>query len=248
MEHPTHDRRTQTLVKIQFGDIITEMRGSIGGVTYSNNAAGDYRKLKRGPGRVRSIYQSPIREIFGYLTHYWTDDLSAPQRTAWDTYAAGTTFYDSLGETYHASGFNMFLRTNTLLVRIGETIIETAPATGGHGTTLTIDKGQIYPNETLNRIDFLEEAFTNWDKTVTSDIIIISFAPQIPPTLTTKRLPPRIVRSVVGDVGSPPGFPLLITYPFGYLKAGNLAIMKFRRVEPDGKVASFAIVIDSIAA
>ncbi len=123
---------------IKFGSVITGMRGSIGGTTFSANGSGDYAKAWRAGPNPRSELQSAQRATLGGLGASWLS-LTSAQRTAWDTYAAlpAQKLTNSLGVDYYASGWNWFVKNQLQQLQRTSTPTVTAPV-GARPTAPTI--------------------------------------------------------------------------------------------------------------
>lgn len=114
---------------LKYGPLASEVRGSIGGTVFSRSRAGTYARARRkpvdAPTNVRNAYQSTLATVYGR----WADSLTNAQRIVWNTLGANTTFLNALGEEYHPTGYNLYVRTNALTIYWGFTPIDTAPAT-----------------------------------------------------------------------------------------------------------------------
>lgn len=124
---------------IQLGPLVSNARGPIGGVVFSNNGAGPIARTNTHP---RSAGAS--RPPFDYITHarprawrnaqltvlsaYWLAVLTQVQRDAWDALALTTRFMNKLGEPRLDTGRALFLRANTIATLFATTIFDTAPA------------------------------------------------------------------------------------------------------------------------
>lgn len=114
---------------IQLGGLVSGLRGTVGGVTYSANASSNYAKAwAKGP-RSQTALASLERSRLATWGPLWRA-MSAAQRTAWDTYAAlaAQAKTNSLGDTYYASGFNWYVEINDARTRAGLAVTSTTPA------------------------------------------------------------------------------------------------------------------------
>lgn len=114
------------MAKVIYGDIITDMRGSQGGTTYSRNRSGSYKKTKPIPTYRNTLAQQFTRGNLTEVASAWRG-LTVSQRAGWDALAATIPLVNTLGETYFASGFNLHMNLNTSLLSIGEARISAAP-------------------------------------------------------------------------------------------------------------------------
>lgn len=116
---------------ITLGELITGIRGSIGGTVFSANVAGPYaRSWTQGPHR-HTPSQETIRAVHARLGEAW-QGLSDAQRTDWDDFAAldPEPTYNSLGEEIHLSGWQYFVRINTRRHGLALDITEDVPPAG----------------------------------------------------------------------------------------------------------------------
>ena len=104
---------------VRFGGGITQLSGSIGGTTFARNRSGNYARSRTTPVNPSSSRQQDIRTIIANLSEEWNDTLSAAQRLAWNDYAANVAMTNRLGETIHTTGFNHFVRSNSVRAYCG---------------------------------------------------------------------------------------------------------------------------------
>jgi len=102
---------------IKFGGGVTAMSGSIAGNTFARNRFGYYSRARTKPVNSKSTGQSQMRAILAFLTEAWHDVLTPTQRTAWGTYANAVSWKNRLGEATKLTGFNHFVRSNTVILQ-----------------------------------------------------------------------------------------------------------------------------------
>ena len=105
------------------------MAGSIAGSTFSRNRSGSYARARTKPINPKSSRQVLIRSIIAQLTQRWNNTVTDPQRTAWATYANAVAMKNRLGETTYLSGFNHYIRSNSLKLLATYVPIDDAPTT-----------------------------------------------------------------------------------------------------------------------
>lgn len=112
----------------KLGPPIAGIRGTIGGITYSENKGGTYAKLWAPPVNPRSPNQQTERAYLSRMPGLWRA-LSDAQRAAWDTFAAlpAQELFNPLGESYYASGFGWFCKCNVRLLRMARATIQAVP-------------------------------------------------------------------------------------------------------------------------
>ena len=120
--------------------LLTQASGSVGGLTFSHNAAGLVCRARSIPVNVRSTAQSGVRAPFGALAVLW-QSLTPAQKAAWREYAANVPLTGKMGDPIYVSGLNMFLRGNTprLYCQGGSHLVLDGPTTFSLGATPLLD-------------------------------------------------------------------------------------------------------------
>lgn len=112
---------------VKYGGGIIQMSGSIAGNTFARNRYGNYARARTKPVNPNTARQVAIRAAVAFLADRWAQTLTALQRTAWNLYADNVNMKNKLGETIHLSGFNHYIRSNTILKQVGETVVDDGP-------------------------------------------------------------------------------------------------------------------------
>jgi len=110
---------------VQWGGGILDARGSIGGQTASRNRFGNYLRARITPVNPATDRQNDIRVAIQSLCTLWQETLTPAQRDAWEVYAASITRVNKLGAQIKLTGFNHFIRSNSVRVQNG--IVAVAP-------------------------------------------------------------------------------------------------------------------------
>lgn len=107
---------------------VSGIRGKVAGVIYSANKAGPYLKGWSRGSNPRTFNQSAHRSVIISFAIAWRS-ITPTQRADWDTYAglAPQEKFNSLGESYFASGFNWFIEINSNLSSAGLPVRNDAP-------------------------------------------------------------------------------------------------------------------------
>jgi hypothetical protein len=116
------------MATVKFGGGITAMSGSIAGNTFARGRFGYYVRSRTKPVNPKSAGQSQMRSIMAYLAEAWHEILDATMRTAWETYAQAISMKNRLGETIKLTGFQMFIRSNSVILQHGNVLIDDGPA------------------------------------------------------------------------------------------------------------------------
>lgn len=107
--------------------LIAQGSGSIGGVTWSHNAGGQYLRARVIPTNPGTMRQNAARTAFATLVNAWSSDLSVGERDGWTHYADNVPMTNRLGEQFSASGLNWYVKCNVpRLVALADRV-DTAP-------------------------------------------------------------------------------------------------------------------------
>jgi len=112
---------------VKFGFGITEVRGKVGGAVFSKNSTSHYVRNLTVPVNPNTARQVAVRAAVALLTARWSDTLTKLQRDAWDLYASLVTMENKVGEDIFLSGFNHYIRSNTISVSRGSAAIDAGP-------------------------------------------------------------------------------------------------------------------------
>lgn len=116
------------MAKIKLNSLLADMRGRMGSVVFSSNAAGFYASPLKTPIQPNTARQSSTRNTFSRLVKSW-NLLSSTDRATWTAYAAhvDNARTDWFGDTYYPNARAQFVSVNTARLLAGAAIIETAP-------------------------------------------------------------------------------------------------------------------------
>lgn len=123
---PVHPSRWRYAL-VKYGGGIIQMSGSIAGTTHARNRYGNYVRARTKPVNPQTDRQENIRAAIAFLADRWAATLTAGQRTAWDLYASNVAMKNKLGETIHLSGFNHYIRSNTVAKNFALTLVDAGP-------------------------------------------------------------------------------------------------------------------------
>jgi len=121
-------RHVAYMALIQLGAIVTGIRNSVKGSTYSQNKGGAYVKGKPIPTNPRTSAQTLVRSNFAANAKLWSGTLTDAERAAWTFFAQNNPYTNVFGETKQLSGMAMMMKLNQVLLGIGENAITTPPS------------------------------------------------------------------------------------------------------------------------
>ena len=114
------------MAKIQFGMMMTDARGKLGGQVFSKNRAGAYIRSKVTPSNPQTLDQQSNRALLGSTSRGWSS-LSAAERTSWNAAVVNWPRTTIFGSTAIPSGKSLYVELNKNLAALGETMISTPP-------------------------------------------------------------------------------------------------------------------------
>lgn len=112
---------------IKFGGGVVQMSGSIAGSTFARNRYGNYARARTKPINPKTAAQQAVRASMAFLTDYWSQTLTDAHRIAWNLYGSSVTMKNRLGENVFLTGFNHFIRSNSILKRSNRSIVAPGP-------------------------------------------------------------------------------------------------------------------------
>jgi len=114
------------MAKIRTIAPVGQIRGSIGGSTYSQNRYGVYIRARSIPTVVHTEATEKIRNAFTWATKAWRN-LEPEVKSAWNLYAENNKVYDNFGEQQVLSGHGMYVKVNAMLQALTGNILELPP-------------------------------------------------------------------------------------------------------------------------
>lgn len=214
------------------GSGIARISGSIAGHTFARNKSGDYVRNRTKPVNPRTSFQQVMRAIVAALAQYWRTQLTPEQRGAWENYAQAVGMKNRIGQTIHLTGFNHFIRTNSLVLKQTNALIKPGP------TTLSLPaQDPTFAVAASAATQLLSITFDNtqtWAQSPNSFLALFMGRPKSI-TRTSFFGPWRWAGSIPG-AGSPPTSPQTKTAPFT-LVAGQKVWVYARAVQEDGRTS-----------
>jgi len=107
------------MAQVKYGGGVVQISGSIAGSVFARNRFGNYIRPRTKPVNPNSAGQVLIRSILAGLAQKWHQVLTPAERIAWATYAAAVAMKNRLGETIYLTGFNHYIRSNSIRQQFG---------------------------------------------------------------------------------------------------------------------------------
>lgn len=224
--------------------ILSAASGSIGGSVYSRNRYGPYIRGRGIPTNPNSSRQQQVRAIFQTLVELWHGTLSAAQRTSWSLYASNVVMLDKLGNPMHLSGFNHFIRTNTVALLGSVARIDSAPTNFTLGPSDPTIAAVV--SEAAQTISLSFDEDLEWcDKE--GALMQISMSQPVNGSLSF--IPPqyRVADYLLGDSVAPPTTPQAVACPFVVTET-QMVIVQCRILREDGRLSAPFRITEAVAA
>lgn len=161
---------------IKYGGGIVQMSGSIAGNTFARNRYGNYCRARTKPTNPNTDRQNDVRAAIAFLADRWAQALTNAQRIAWNLYGSNVAMQNKLGETINLSGYNHYIRSNTIIKSRGGTVIDAGPTVfelPAQDPTLAIAAA-----EDTQLLNFSFDTGMDWSKEAGSYLQCFQGAPQ----------------------------------------------------------------------
>lgn len=221
------------MATVQFGGGVHDMRGSIGGTVFSRNRYCNYIRARITPVNPQSTRQNKIRACVQSLAPYWSGDLTQAQRDAWEVYADAIVRPNKVGAQMKLTGYNHFIRSNTIRLQSDDAIVEAGP------TVLTLPPGD--PTFVCEVDEANQEISVTFNPLLAWNIIDLGFMyvfMSAPKAVGTNFIggPFRLAGAIDGDTASPPTSPQILSAPFPVAEDQAL-VCRARISEVDGRLS-----------
>jgi len=95
------------------GVIVSDIRGSVGGATFTRSLAGNVIRARVRPTRNPTANQVRTTADHAIKVRHWRNELTDANRVLWNIAALSVQWRNSLGVQYAPSGFQLFMRQAT---------------------------------------------------------------------------------------------------------------------------------------
>lgn len=209
------------------------MSGSIGGITASHNRFGSYLRGRTIGVNPNSDRQQLVRSIFAALSHDWSNLLTPANRAAWNLYASNVAFKDALGQDIYLTGYNHFIRTNTVA------LLAAVPQVNGGPTIFTLADQDPAMTPTVDEAQ--QEISVVFDDTMAwldEDGACMQISMSRPANVGIIYIPPvsRVAGYILGNGTTPPTTPATMDVPFPVAET-NRVIVTGRILMADGRLS-----------
>lgn len=212
--------------------IFSQASGSVAGLTFAHCRAGMTVRSRSTPTNPNTQRQRTVKYALARLAPYWGELLTQSERDAWNLYGANVVMTNVLGQPFHLTGQNHFLRTNIPRMQFTHIVLETAPT--------VFDLGTFTAPTIFSMVEFTQNiriAFDNTDDWATTDgSFLIGYGGR--PTSPGREFyggPWRFMGIITGSV-FPPGSPHPFIAPWP-ISAGQNCWVLIRIIQVDGRLS-----------
>ena len=201
--------------------IITQGSGSIGGLVFSHNAGGAYVRARTTPTNPNTPQQIAVRNAVAFLSNFWNNGLTQPQRRVWDLYGEKVSVTNRIGEQVFISGMAQYVRSNVVRLQSNVARVDDGPGVFNIGQFSDVRIQNFSEATQLGEIAFENGPLTDpWANEVGGFMWIFISRPANP-TINYFRGPYRLVATIVGDPVAPVS-PILINAPFPFIAGARI--------------------------
>jgi len=221
-------------MKIKSG-LVTQISGSIGGLTGQQSRGGMVLKAKGSVTQRRSTRQLAAQNKFAHLNQRWVEILTPSQREAWAVYASLVPRVDALGDQRFISAKDQYLRSNILRMTAGLAPVDDGP------TEMMLDQPPLI---------IFSSASATTQSVTTAFSVTMPWANETGAALTMQMANPhnrsasafrftfRLMAAVLGVTGSPPPAFLISPAPFP-IAINQVYTLITRITRADGRLSYF---------
>lgn len=219
-------------MKIKSG-LVTQMSGSVGGLTGAHNQGGLYFRGRSIPVNPSTPFQQTVRNAITVLTSRWNGTLTPAQRDAWRVYDQNVTIIDRLGDPRQIGAIGHYVRSNVPRIQVGLPIVDDAPTTFDLGSftppTVTFTAADPYT---------VDVGFDDTDTWANEDdaAMLVYLSRQQNPGIEFFKGPYRFGDRIDGNSTTPPTSPATIASLFPGV-ADNRAFAQVRVTRADGRLS-----------
>lgn len=218
---------------VQYGGGVLDMRGSIGGQVHSRNRYGNYTRARTTPVNPSSARQNVIRAVIGALAQDWSNTLTQAQRDEWEVYADAIVRTNALGAQIKLTGFNHFIRSNSIRMQSADTVIVSGPSLLTLPPQDPVMVGTV--DEAAQQISVVFDDTLDWLDQDEGRMYVFMSSPKAAGTNFIGG-PFRLAGVIEGDSTTPPTSPTLLAVPFPVAENQEV-VVRARISEDDGRLS-----------
>ena len=138
---------------VKLSALVSDIRGKVGGNVFARNKGGAYVRNYTKPTNPSTLKQQGVRLLFAALASAWRG-LTSGQRTSWNEATPNYPFQDKLGQTKYYTGEQLYMKLNSNLNAIGQTLLNVPAVPVEFPTMAPVSaSGDISDTEILYELD-----------------------------------------------------------------------------------------------
>lgn len=141
------------MASIKTSAVVEDIRGSVGGNTFSRNANGAYVRGRIAPVNPKTVKQSNVRGEFGDLMASWRS-LTPEQQNSWELGRESFPYQNRLGETKTYTASQLYAHLNRVRQSLGLALLAACPLPASFGAASDLN---------VAAATFTSNAFTTLD-------------------------------------------------------------------------------------
>ena len=123
----SHHAKLKTMARIKFSSLVNDIRGSVGGVTFSRNANGAYTRNRTKGTNRKSVGQLAVRALFTGLSSAYRNLDTQDMQTFIDQ-AKNYPYKNKVGISSQYTGNQLYMKLNSTLHQSGLPMISVCTA------------------------------------------------------------------------------------------------------------------------
>ena len=214
------------------GQFVTQLSGSMNGITASRGRGGAYFRDRALPTNPSTAAQQEVRGLFGSAATAWPDVLTQTQRDTFDLYAASVEKTNRVGDPHFNTGLDWYIAMNVRRQQAGLDRVDTCSGFFNLG---------ILTEPTIDSIDSvagtMDVSFDNGDgwAVETGGALMVYISRPVNESINFFKGPYQLAGTILGDDTTPPTSPAVVTLPFPVI-IGQKLFVRFAGVRADGRL------------
>jgi len=209
------------MANILLGAMVSDIRGSVGGVTFSRGAGGQIARTRVKPVNPATAAQGQRRSLVAQFGDAWSSVLTQVYRDGWNDWAGGSTWTNKVGTSAIITGLAAFLRLNSLLMQAGKARRDPPPLQIGQAGSPSFTFTATHSDQKIN----IATPGDPFDKNIPANLLI--FYMHAPTRVG--RTSPSSARSYMGKLEGatpvPPTFPLALDAPWHFEVGQQISVV-----------------------
>jgi hypothetical protein len=212
--------------------LLTQVSGSIGGLTFAHNQSGMYARGRGLPTNPATELQQIIRNAMSSGHTAWKN-LDPEVRAGWQSYSDNTPIVNPLGDQQKIGGLAMFIRQYISRAQAGVTQITTAPSFPGLSALEPVSVARHLADDAF---DFTYDDGDDWCVTTGGYLAVFQSRAKSAVNNFFKG-PYQYAGKLLGNTAAPPASPFFVASLWP-LVAGQRYFFRVIAVDSEGRMTA----------